>query len=346
MIGCVKWGEYGGKEAFLYTLKNSKGMKVKLTNLGCAVVGIEYGGLDVALGFDSLDAYVKQSCYIGVVVGRCANRIKDGRFTLNGTEYNVSKNLGNNQLHGGFKGFDKMVWDVENGESSDGASVCFSYLSKDGEEGFPGNLITKVTYSLDEDCGVKISYEAVTDKPTVVNLANHAYFNLSGHDSGTVGDQWVRIDSDQILETDDESIPTGKLMPVAGTPFDFREFHRIGERIGQDDIQLKYGNGYDHNWVLKQTENGGTRLIAEAKSDQTNILMQVYTTLPGVQFYSGNSLNEPQKGKNGAVYGKRCGFCLETQFWPDAVNHPGFLQPVLSPGQIFKHETTYRFMEK
>lgn len=346
MIGCAKWGEYGGKEVFLFTLKNVKGMKVKLTNFGCAVVGIEYKGIDVALGFDSLDAYMNQSCYLGVVVGRCANRIKGGRFKLNGTEYNVSKNLGDNQLHGGFKGFDKVLWDVETGGTSDGNAVCFSYLSKDGEEGYPGNLITKVTYSLDEDCGLKISYEAVTDKTTVVNLANHAYFNLSGHDSGSIEGQWVRIDSDLFLENDVEGVPTGKYIPVAGTPFDFREFHIIGERIAQDDIQLKYGGGYDHNWILKQAEDNGTRLIAEAFDDRTNILMQVYTTMPGVQFYSGNSLNEARTGKNGAVYGKRCGFCLETQFWPDAINHPGFPQPVLVPGQVFKHETTYRFMEK
>ena len=279
-------------------------------------------------------------------MGRCANRIKGGRFKRNGKEYNVSKNLGENQLHGGFKGFDKVLWNVENGESSDGNSVCFSYLSRDGEEGYPGNLITKVTYSLDEECGLTISYEAITDKPTVVNLANHTYFNLSGHDSGTVEDQWVRIDSDQVLENDEECVPTGKYMPVTGTPFDFREFHKIGERIAQEDIQLKYGGGYDHNWILRQAEKEGARLIAEAKDDRTNILMQVYTTMPGVQFYSGNFLNEARTGKDGAVYGKRCGFCLETQFWPDAINHPGFPQPVLAPGQVFKHETTYRFLEK
>lgn len=346
MIGCEKWGEYGGKEVFLFTLKNTKGMKVKLTNFGCAVVGIEYKGIDVVLGFDTLDGYVNQACYLGAVVGRCANRIKNGRFELNGEVYNVSKNLGNNQLHGGVRGFDKALWDVGNGGTTDGCSVSFSYLSKDGEEGYPGNLITKVTYTLDEDCGLKISYEAVTDKPTVVNLANHAYFNLSGHNSGNVEDQWVRIDSDQFLENDVESVPTGKYIPVAGTPFDFKEFHKIGERIAQSDIQLEYGGGYDHNWILKQTECDGARLIAEAFSDRTNILMQVYTTMPGVQFYSGNALNEPGKGKNGAVYGKRCGFCLETQFWPDAVNHSDFPQPVLAPGQVFKHETTYRFTEK
>lgn len=345
MIGCTKWGEHRGKEVFLITLKNAKGMKVRLTNFGCAVVGIEYKGIDVVLGFGTLDGYIGQSSYLGVIVGRCANRIRNGRFELNGTEYNVSKNLGNNQLHGGFIGFDKVIWDVENGVSGD-RSVCFSYLSKDGEEGYPGNLITKVTYSLDEDCGLKIGCEAVTDKPTVVNLANHAYFNLSGHDSGSVEDQWVRIDSDQILENDEECIPTGKRMPVAGTPFDFRDLHRIGERIAQDDNQLKYGGGYDHNWILKHGDHEGTRMIAEAMSDRTNIRMQVYTTMPGVQFYSGNSLNETRNGKNGAVYGKRCGFCLETQFWPDAVNHPEFPQPVLVPGQVFKHETTYRFLEK
>lgn len=346
MIGCKKWGEYRGKEVFLFTLKNAKGMKVKLTNFGCAVVGIEYKGIDVALGFDTLDAYVNQSCYIGVVAGRCANRIKDGRFELNGKEYQVSRNLGNNQLHGGFTGFDKVLWDVEAGGTTGCASVCFSYLSKDGEEGYPGNLSTKVTYSLDEDCGLKIGYEAVTDKTTVVNLTNHTYFNLSGHDSGSVENQWLRIDSDHFLENDEESIPTGRHIPIAGTPFDFKEFHKIGERIAQNHIQLEYGGGYDHNWILKQAENKETRLIAEAFDDKTNIRMQVFTTMPGVQFYSGNSLNEPISGKNAAVYRKRCGFCLETQFWPDAVNQPDFPQPVLAPGQVFMHETTYRFMEK
>lgn len=345
MISSEKWGKYEGKEAFLFTLENKKGMKIRLTNFGCAVVGIEYKGIDVALGFDSLDAYIKQACYIGAVVGRCANRIKDGRFKLDGKEYRVSKNLGNNQLHGGFKGFDKVLWDVETGAPGSN-SVCFSYLSKDGEEGYPGNLTAKVTYSLDEACGLKIGYEAVTDKPTVVNLANHTYFNLSGHDAGNVEDQWIRIDSDHFLENDEESVPTGKQIPVDGTPFDFREFHRIGERIAQNDIQLQYGGGYDHNWILSQTENEGARLIAEAFSDVTNILMQVYSTMPGVQFYTGNFLNEPGKGKGGVVYEKRGGFCLETQFWPDAVNHPDFPQPVLIPGQIYKHETTYLFTEK
>lgn len=344
MIRCEKWGENDGKDVFLYTLENTKGMKVRLTGFGCAVNGIRYKGTDVALGFDRLDAYVNQTCYIGVVVGRCANRIRSGRFWLNGSEYNVSKNLGNNHLHGGFKGFDKVLWDTDSVDQANN-SVRFSYFSRDGEEGYPGNLTVKVTYSLDEECGLKIAYEAVTDQATIVNLANHTYFNLRGHDAGTVENQWVKICSDSILESDAECVPTGKILPVSGTPFDFREFHRIGERIGSDDIQLNYGNGYDHNWILSQNAGGRPELAAEAFDDKTGIQMQVYTTMPGIQFYSGNSLNESSPGKGGAVYGRRCGFCLETQFYPDAVNHPGFPQPVLLPGRKYQHTTIYRLQD-
>lgn len=343
MLCCEKWGEFEGKDLFLFTIENSKGMKVVATNLGCAVVSIVYKGMDIALGFDNPGAYAAQSSYLGVVAGRCANRIKDGRFVLNGKEYTVGKNLGNNHLHGGFTGFDKVIWDAETNTPEHGGSVCFTYLSRDGEEGYPGNLSVKVTYSLDEECGLKIDYEAETDQPTLVNLTNHTYFNLSGHNTGPIENQKIKIHSDHYLETDSENVPTGRSIAVTGTPFDFREFHRIGERIGSDDVQLIYGGGYDHNWNLDQGEPGEMKLAAEAFDDQTNILMEVYTDMPGIQFYSGNSLNEKNKGKDGAVYGRRSGFCLETQYYPDAINQEGFPKPILLPGQVQRHTTIYRF---
>ena len=342
MVSYEKWGEYNGKDVFLYTLENTKGMKVRIANFGCAVTGIQFKGLDIALGFDDLDALVDQTCYLGVVVGRCANRIKGARFELDGSEFTVGKNLGDNHIHGGFKGFDKVLWDVDAVAEADN-SVRFSYLSQDGEEGYPGNLKTKVTYSLSEECELKIEYVAETDSPTIVNLTNHTYFNLSGHNSGTIEDQQIKIYSEYFLENDDEGVPTGTVRSVTGTPFDFRDFHKIGERIGNDDLQLKYAGGYDHNYNLEHTGDCRPRLAAEAFDEKTAIQMQVYTTMPGIQFYSGNSLNERSKGIDGVVYGRRCGFCLETQFYPDAVHHYDFPQPVLLPGQVYRHTTSYRF---
>lgn len=341
MISLKKWGAYKGKDVFLYTVENAKGMKVLFTNFGCAVTGIQYKGTDVALGFDSLDGYINQSGYLGVVVGRYANRIKAGRFTLNGSEYTVGKNLGDHHLHGGFQGFDKVLWEID-AVDKEHDTIRFSYLSRDGEEGYPGNLTVNVTYTLEEDCTLKISYEAATDQATIVNLTNHTYFNLSGHDAGTVENQKIKIYSEQFLENDEACVPTGEILSVSGTPFDFREFHKIGERIDDDDVQLKNGGGYDHNYILNYKEDDELRLAAEAAVEDTAIQMQVYTTMPGIQFYSGNSLNE-SKGKDGAVYGRRCGFCLETQFYPDAVNHHDFPQPVLLPGQVYRHTTSYRF---
>lgn len=342
MISFKKWGEYKGRDVFLYTLENQKGMKVSLTNFGCAVTEIQCKGIDVALGYDQLEGYINQSCYLGVVVGRYANRIRNARFTLNGSEYTLGRNHGNHHLHGGFVGFDKVLWELEEMDE-DLNAVRFSYISKDGEEGYPGNLTVRLTYSLDEACALKIEYEAESDQPTIVNLANHTYFNLSGHDSGTIEDQRLKIYSNYFLENDAECIPTGTLLPVSGTPFNFKEFHKIGERIDSDDIQLKNGNGYDHNFILEYPSTNELRLVAEAFSDDTDIHLQVYTTMPGLQFYSGNSLNESFNCKDGAVYGRRSGFCLETQFWPDAVNHPDFPQPILLPGQIYRHSTINHF---
>jgi aldose 1-epimerase len=357
MVTEQKWGESDGNVVSLYTLENRKGMKVKLTNLGAAVMAIEYKGVDVALGYDHLETLKGQPGYLGVIAGRFANRIRDSRFELDGTEYTLAKNNGNNHLHGGLKGFDKVVWNIDQ-ISQSGNSVRFFYFSSDGEEGYPGNLASKVTYTLDEDCALQIEYEAVTDKATLVNLTNHTYFNLSGHASGTIEKQWLKINSETFMESDDGCVPTGKLLPVAGTPFDFRQFHRIGERIEQDDIQLKYGEGYDHCYVLDHAASAVMeadtvtdieemdemlKLAAEAYCDKTHIYMQVYTDMPGIQFYSGNHLNTA--GKSGVVYGKRTGFCLETQYFPDAIHHPEFPQPVLRPGQVYRTSTIYRFTE-
>jgi aldose 1-epimerase len=227
MISVKKWGEYLGKDIFHYTLENSKGMKVGLTNFGCAVTSIVYDGIDVALGFDNPDGYIGQTCYLGVVVGRCANRIRGGLFELDGKQYQVGKNLGNNHLHGGFTGFDKVVWDVEE-ENRDENSVCFSYFSKDGEEGYPGNLTARVTYTLKEDCGLKIDYEATTDQATVINLANHTYFNLSGHGAGSIENQQIRICSDHFLETDAENVPTEESFRLPVRPLISESFTGLG----------------------------------------------------------------------------------------------------------------------
>mgnify|MGYP000921814125 CR=1 FL=1 len=357
MSTCEKWGVYEGRDIFLLTLENEKGMKVQLTNFGCAVTGILYRGVDVALGFDDPEGYINQTCYLGVTVGRCGNRIRNGRFELNGKSYEVSRNLGNHHLHGGFKGFDKVLWEVES-VNQDSNAVSFSYLSKDGEEGYAGNLRVKTTYSLDGDCGLKIEFEAETDQTTLVNLANHTYFNLSGHNAGNIEDHWLKIHADAFLETDPECVPTGRVIQVSGTPFDFREFHRIGERIAADDVQLKYGQGYDHNYIISRNEADGSAAkeggagttdvlvpAAEAFSEKTGIRLQVFTTAPGMQFYSGNNLKEEHPGKGGVSYGWRGGFCLETQYYPDAINHPEFPQPVLLPGQKYRHTVVYRFTD-
>jgi len=351
MISHEKWGVHEGKDIFLHTLENEKGMKVRLTNFGCAVTGILYRGVDVALGFDNPDGYVNQTCYLGVTVGRCGNRIKNGRFELNGKSYEVSRNLGDHHLHGGFKGFDKVLWEVDSVDPERNA-VRYSYLSRDGEEGYPGNLRARTTYSLDGDCGLIIEFEAETDRPTLANLANHTYFNLSGHNTGNIEDHWLKICADAFLEADPECVPTGRVIPVSGTPFDFREFHKIGERIAADDVQLKYGGGYDHNYIISRNEPDGSAAsegtlvpAAEAFSDKTGIRLQVFTTAPGIQFYSGNNLKEEYPGKEGAFYGWRGGFCLETQHYPDAIHHPEFPQPILLPGQKYRHTVVYRFTD-
>lgn len=297
------------------------------------------GPVDVVLGYDTLEDYVAQDKYLGALVGRYANRIGGGRFTLEGKEYVLAANdNGVNHLHGGLAGFDKKVWTVEN---LSGHAVTLSLRSPDGEEGYPGNLAVKVTYTLEND-GLEIAYEAVTDRTTVCNLTNHTYFNLSGHDSGPVTDQLIQVPGDCYTPTGPGSIPTGELAGVAGTPMDLRAFTPIGAHIDDAFDQLRMAGGYDHNWTVNRWD-GTLRTAARAWSPRTEIGLEVETTLPGVQFYAGNYLDGQVRGKGGAPNQRRWGFCLETQYFPDSPNHENFPSCVLRPGEFYRQRTIYRF---
>ncbi len=295
--------------------------------------------VDVLLGFDTLASYLTHGKSFGALVGRYANRIGGARFTLNGTDYPlVANDHGVNHLHGGGLGFNRRLWKTE---SASDAALTLSLFSPDGEEGYPGNLWVRVTYTLTEE-GLTIGYEARSDKDTVCNLTNHAYFNLSGHDSGPVLDQTIQLLADRYTPTDALSIPTGELAPVEGTPMDLREPTPIGAHIDENFIQLRQAGGYDHNWV-PNGESGALRPIARAASAASGISMEVLSTLPGVQFYTGNYLDGCPAGKGGAAYGRRWGFCLETQFFPDSPNHENFPSCVLKAGETFTSGTSFRF---
>jgi len=294
--------------------------------------------VDIVLGFDSLETYRKQDKYLGAIIGRYANRIGEAGFSLNGKNYPLQANDGKNHLHGGLEGFDKHVWmpvDV----TEDTAVV--SYFSAGGQEGYPGGLMVRVTYRLTSDA-LEIEYLAESSEDTLCNLTNHTYFNLSGHSSGLVTDQLIQISAQTYTPTDAESIPTGELVPVEGTPMDLRQARPIGEAIDADFEQLRLAQGYDHNWVL-DGPFGELNLAARAKSLQTGITLEAFTTMPGVQFYSGNYLDGCPPGKGGAPYAKRWGFCLETQYFPDSPHHPNFPSAVLSKGEDYRHKTVYRF---
>lgn len=330
-----------GRQIVLFTMRNKNGMSASFTNLGCAIVSIlvvdRAGKIDdVVLGYQSGEEYVIQSSFLGVVAGRHANRIGKGTFELNGKRYKLFINNMSNHLHGGKEGFDKKLWDyaVEEGK------LVFSYFSADGEEGYPGNLKTKVVYSLTDDNAVQIEYHAVSDADTVVNLTNHSYFNLAGHAAGNAINQSLIINADQYTECDSEVLPTGVIADVEGTPMDFRAFHKISERIDADFEQIKFGGGYDQNWVLCKKE-GALSFAAQLMDENSGRIMQVYTTKPGIQLYSGNFLSAI--GKGGALYGRGDGVCLETQFFPNAMEHRHFPSPVLSAFEHYSHKTIFRF---
>lgn len=338
-----------GEEIHLYTLKNARGMETTITNYGGIVVSLmapdRMGAFaDVVLGFNDLESYLtKNNPYFGAVIGRYGNRIAKGRFKLNGVEYKLAVNNGENHLHGGIKGFDKVIWTGREMNTKAGPAVVLTYLSKDGEEGYPGNLRVRVVYTLTNKNELKIDYSATTDKDTVTNLTHHSYFNFLGEGNGNILNHRITINADRFVPTDAGSIPTGELKAVAGTPFDFRKATPIGARIDQDDQQLKLGRGYDHTWVINGRP-GTLRLAAIAYEPFNGRTMEVWTTEPGVQFYTGNFLDGSLTGKSGKPYPIRSGFCLETQHYPDSPNQPSFPTTRLRKGMTYRSTTIYRFI--
>lgn len=330
----------------IYTLRNRRGMQAKITNYGGIVTSLtardrhgRYG--DVVLGYDRLEGYLKESPYFGSLIGRYGNRIAKGRFQLEGKAYELAVNNAPNALHGGQKGFDKVVWNVAGARVTDrGPELTLTYLSRDGEEGYPGNLSVQAVYTLTDDDALRLDLTATTDQATVVNLTQHSYFNLRGR--GDVLGHEVRIEADRYTPVDGTLIPTGELRPVDGTPFDFRHATPIGARIGQADEQLTFGKGYDHNWVING-EAGRLRTMAQVYEPETGRVLEVLSTEPGLQFYSGNFLDGRITGKGGQVYAFRNGFCMEPQHFPDSPNKPQFPQVTLKPGETYRNTIAYRF---
>jgi len=332
-----------GKEVKLYILTNKAGAEITVINYGAKIVSLmvpdNKGNLtDVVLGHNNMDEYLKsEEPYFGAICGRTGNRIAKGKFTLDGMEYTLAVNNGPNNLHGGLKGFNAVVWDAN---QTDSQTIELTYLSKDGEEGYPGNLSTKITYHLTDDNALEIKYEATTDKATIINLTNHSYFNLSGAGDPHIGDHVLRIYADEYLPTDDTAIPYGNPEKVKGTPMDFSAPHKIGERIDESFQQLIFGKGYDHTYVLNKKAG---ELALTCYSPKTGIMLETYTTEPGVQVYTGNWMTGNFEGKNGKHYPARSAVCFETQHYPDSINHPDYPTTVLRPFEKFESKTIYRF---
>jgi aldose 1-epimerase len=334
-----------GTEVGLFTLSNARGVEVRAIAYGAILVSIRTPDRrgqrdDIVLGSDDLDGYLTRPRYFGAVVGRYGNRIAKGRFTLDGKTYELAVNNGANHLHGGIRGFDKVVWRAREFARDGHTAVAFQYSSPDGEEGYPGTLTATVTYTLTARNELVVEYEAAADKATPINLTNHSYFNLAGEGRGDILQHRVRLDADRFTPVDDTMIPTGELKAVAGTPFDFRQETPIGARIDSDDEQLRRGSGYDHNFVLNG--DGSLRHAARVVEPASGRTLDVATTEPGVQFYAGNHLNG-QPGKNGHAYGKRSGLCLETQHFPDSPNQPAFPSTILRPGATYRSTTVFTF---
>ncbi|MCF7957525.1 MAG: galactose mutarotase [Phycisphaerae bacterium] len=349
MITKEAYGQVGGKAVDLYTLTNKNNLEMKVTNYGCTVTSLRVpdkeGNLgDVVLGFTTVDQYVKESPYFGCAVGRYGNRIALGKFSIDGTEYTLATNNDANHLHGGIKGFDKVIWDAEPKETDDGPAIVFTHVSKDMDEGYPGTLNATITYTLTNANAFKIEYSATTDKATHCNLTQHTYFNLAGDGSGDVLGHELTLLADHYTPVDAGLIPTGELKAVVGTPFDFTSPHAIGERIGVLKEGVKNG-GYDHNFCLNN-KAGSMALAVKVYEPKTGRVMEVSTTEPGVQFYSGNFLDGTLVGKTGNKYQTHAGFCLETQHFPDTPNQPTFPTTLLKPGETYRHTTQYKFSVK
>ena len=335
-----------GTAVDLYTLTNRGGVEARITNYGGAVVSLKVpdaGGrlADVVLGYDDPAGYEGDKSYFGALVGRFANRIAGGRFTLGGREYRLAQNNGPNHLHGGVRGFNKVVWRARALRRRGGAALELSYLSRDGEEGYPGNLTARVVYFLTDGNELRVEYAATTDKETIVNLTHHSYFNLAGHGAGDILGHELRLNADRFTPVDETQIPTGELKAVRDTPFDFTRAATIGSRINQEDEQLRRGKGYDHNYVLNK-RGAELSLAAQVYEPTSGRTMEVWTTEPGVQLYTGNFL-DGVRGKGGEVYNFREGFCLEAQHFPDAPNRPAFPPTVLRPGARYTQTTIYKF---
>ena len=333
------------KQAYLYTISGANGMEAAVTDYGAILVNLMVPDAkgekkDLVLGYDKLADYEENSCFFGATIGRNANRIGGASFQIDGTEYRLPANENGNNLHTDFcHGFHKVLWNAEMLE--DIQAVRFSYMSSDGENGFPGNLQISVTYTLLPDMGLQITYDGVSDKKTLINLTNHSYFNLGGHDAGSIVDEKITICADGFAEILPGAIPTGRILSVEATPMDLRKPKRIRDEIDADFEQLTLVQGYDHNWALN-TAYGKVEEIAQVEDEKAGRVMEVYSDLPGVQFYAGNCIT-PQTGKGGAHYGRRSGLCLETQYFPNSVNIPEFIQPVFEAGQAYHTTTIYKF---
>ena len=338
------------KKVDLYSFKNENGMQVDIINYGGIITSLKVPDKngeteDIVLGYNKLEDYINENPYFGSIIGRYGNRIAKGKFNLNGNQYTLATNNDENHLHGGNIGFDKVIWEAETKINSNSSSLILKYLSRDMEEGYPGNLYTTVTYKITNDNSVEIKYEAQTDKTTVINLTQHSYFNLSGDFNQSILNHKVKINANQFLPVNKSLIPTGNKLNVSMTPFDFRNYKEIKKDINADDLQLNYGNGYDHCWVLNDYKNG-YRLVASAFHEESGRLMEVYSDQPGLQFYTGNFLDGSLPQKEEGFYNFRSGFCMETQHFPNSPNQPDFPSVTLNPNEKYNSKTTYKFKIK